>query len=217
MSPPEPLRRFACIGDVHCEDRRLEATLGFLEHEELDAVLCVGDIADGTGDVDRCCSLLAEAGVLCVAGNHDRWLIAGTMRSLPQATLSLSAQSRAWLESLPPTRTFETVVGRLMLCHGVGVDDMAVLRPDTRGYGLQAVLGHIRQQTDLSVVLGGHTHERMVRSLGPFSFVNAGTLHRDFEPGFLVADLSHRELRFHAVAEDGTVTLADVHALPGAD
>jgi predicted phosphodiesterase len=73
------------IGDVHGEDVRLENALRFLE-AQTENVFCTGDVVDGAGDVNRCCALLQEHGVVTVRGNHDRWLLEGSMRDLKEAT-----------------------------------------------------------------------------------------------------------------------------------
>lgn len=209
------IRRFGAIGDIHCEDRALEATLRFLREQRLDRILAVGDIVDGPGDADRCCELLASHDVLTVRGNHERWFLNGEMRELPDSTQEVSVRSERFLRSLPATVELETAAGRLMLCHGVGDDDMAALRPDSRGYDLQAAIMHMRHRDDLSLVVGGHTHQRMVRTVGPFSFLNPGTLRRDHDPGFMLADLLERRVQVWELREDGDVALAEELELPG--
>ncbi|HEY5375715.1 MAG TPA: metallophosphoesterase family protein, partial [Polyangiaceae bacterium] len=79
------LRRAGLIGDIHCEVARLKQVLALFRSLNVDTVLAVGDIADGPGDLTEACSVLEQAGVLAVAGNHDRWLLAGEMRDLPDA------------------------------------------------------------------------------------------------------------------------------------
>jgi predicted phosphodiesterase len=193
------------IGDIHCEDRALEVSLAKLHEMGVDAVLTVGDIVDGFGDVDRTIALLVAHDVIAVRGNHERWFLANEMRQLGDATHEVTDATRAWLETLPPTRELETARGKLLLCHGVGDDDMAVLTPDSRGYGLQTALEPIRNRTDLALVVGGHTHQRMVRNLGPFTFINAGTLHRDFPASFGLVDLVEGRVTFFELDHDQNV------------
>ena len=207
------IRRAGVIGDVHCEDARLATTLAFFRKEKVDAVLSVGDLADGAGSLDRCCELLAGAGALAVAGNHDRWLLDGTMRDLPNATMpeTISETTRAFLRSLPSSLTLESVAGPLLLCHGLGDDDMAQLRPDDYGYALDAntSLQRILSTGGVSVVIGGHTHRRMARKLGEVWFVNAGTLHRAFGPGFVIVDLEGRVARFYDLLDEEEIVPAE--------
>ena len=80
------LRRAGLIGDIHCELGSLQRVIQHFRTWEVDSVLAVGDIADGPGDLTGTCALLEQSQVLAVAGNHDRWLLAGEMRDLPDAT-----------------------------------------------------------------------------------------------------------------------------------
>lgn len=210
-------RRVAAIGDPHAEDRVLEVVLDHVRSSaDVDAVLCTGDVVDGHGDVDRCCALLGTYGAITVRGNHERWLLAGELRTLPNATMTVADETRAFLEALPATFEIETVAGRLMLCHGVGEDDMADLRPDTYGYGLQSIfpLRELQLQRDLGFALGGHTHQRMVRGLPGLTFLNAGTLARGHEPGIIVVDFDRREVELFDVDDAGRVARVGVVALP---
>ena len=106
--------RIGLIGDVHQEDLALAWALGWLSDERVDLVVCVGDIADGFGDLDACCELLDSHGVITVRGNHDRWFLGQTLRDLPQATplAAASAETRAWLAELPASVSLETPAGK---------------------------------------------------------------------------------------------------------
>jgi len=214
VAPAERLRRIGAIGDIHCEDAALDRALSFFDRAGVDLVVSVGDVVDGYGDADRCCELLMERGVVTVRGNHERWLLLGEMRTLPDATADVTAEHRAFLASLPAVQELDTVAGKLMLCHGVGEDDMASLNPDTSGYGLMAIpsLKELMVREDLAFMLGGHTHRRMVREFSGLTVINAGTLHRDFEPCVALLDLGALFVEFHDVGS--TVTLADVQILP---
>jgi putative phosphoesterase len=189
------LRRVGAIGDIHAEDELLAEVLSNMKG--LDAVLAVGDITDGWGDVNRTCALLRENGVVAVRGNHDRWRLAGQHDDLPAASRQLDAASREFLDGLPVTRRFDTARGRLLLSHGLGESDMAGLRSYDEGYALESntPLQRLLADDAQDFVLFGHTHERMVRRIAPVTFINAGTLHRSFATGFLIIDFSVGEVR----------------------
>lgn len=186
------VRRLGLIGDVHAEHRRLDAALEHLLGSGVDAVCCTGDVADGAGDVDACCKLLAAADVLCVAGNHDRWLLADRMRNVPYAhrLCELSPFSCDFIESLPPTRTIATKLGDALLCHGVGENDMRKVWPGTvrmpieRSPELDALidLGQTR------FVINGHLHYRVIVNFEQLALLNAGTLKGEHRPGVSVVD-----------------------------
>lgn len=214
-----PIRRFAAIGDIHAEDRRLEHVLAWLARHPLDAVLSVGDLCDGAGDLDRCITLLRTDNTLGVRGNHDRWFIDDPFRHVEARPATL-----AHLRALPVTRRVPTVRGDLLLCHGVGDHDTIRLHPDhdSSRTGAQTALEALLADPDLHLVVGGHTHKRMVRHFPrragpPLVFINPGTLHRDYPAGFAVVDLERRLVELHDLDERPggalVIDLAETHAL----
>ena len=202
------LRRVGIIGDVHAEDVLLKAALNFFAGENLDVVLCVGDVVDGAGDANRCCELLQQFGVLTVRGNHDRWMLENTMRDLPDATPrdDLTSDNLSFLRELSSTRSFETVAGKLLLCHGMGENDMQEVKPHDEGYALECKdeLQLLLREKTISFVVAGHTHRRMVRDFGGLVVINSGTLLRAHKPCVATADLSERRVQFHDF-EDGVL------------
>ncbi len=196
----QELRAVGIIGNVHCEADALEASLSHLASLGAERILCVGDIVDGTGDPDRCCRLLVDAGALTVAGNHERWLFEGKMRDLPDATqlAALHEATRSYLANLPKTHELETVAGLALLCHGLAEHDMAGVRPDDQGYALennnelQSLIALGRH----AYVVNGHTHQRMLRRVGPLTVINAGTLHRNDDPCFAFVNFEDERATF---------------------
>ncbi|MEM1414585.1 MAG: metallophosphoesterase [Myxococcota bacterium] len=204
----EALHRVGVVGDVHGELNALATGLDALAARGCETILCVGDLVDGPGtdaETEAACRLLRERGVLCIAGNHERWWLANEMRSVPHVTGAMADDVREWIEALPATRRLPTVAGDALLCHGVGDDDLAILYPETKGYALQAVMPALRPlllDDSLRYAVGGHTHRRMARALPGLTFVNAGTLHRDFEVSVSVIDFAERRV-CHVALEGG--------------
>ena len=65
------------------------------------------------------------------------------------------------------------------------------------------------------IILHGHTHQRMVRNLGDWVFINAGTLLYGDSPCFSVVDLSEKWVQFydrHPFMV--TITESERHTLP---
>ena len=184
------VRRMGVLGDIHGEDVALQHALSFFDEQGIETIVSVGDIVDGPGDVDTCCDRLRERGVWTVRGNHERWFLAGEMMELEHKTQELRAENRDFLQGLPSTRTFQTPQGTLLLCHGVANDDMAVLTPETQGYGLQSILPlrDVMLDPDVVFMVGGHTHRKMVRQFVGLIMINAGTLYREHDPCFLLLD-----------------------------
>jgi predicted phosphodiesterase len=186
------VRRVGLIGDLHCEHDALAFALAQLSRLGVDTLLQVGDIADGPGDLNATVALLVEHGVLAVKGNHDRWLLANHLRDVPHAT-ALSDVSPAtvdYLSSLPVTRELRSPRGDVLLCHGLGSNDMAGVKPDQEGYDLSTnlELQMLIRERRYRYVLNGHTHRPMLRGFGSLSILNAGTLLGDFERCFTWVD-----------------------------
>ena len=182
----------------------------------VDAILCVGDLVDGPGDADETLAILESRGVHCVAGNHERWFLEGERRDVADATETLSEGSVRLLRNLSRTRVYDTPAGRAMLCHGVGEDDEAWLRPDTRGYALQDMptLRELMLDDTIQFMVGGHTHQRMVRVFPGLTVVNAGTIHRKDEQTFTVIDFAERTVGFHSASEQDMGNLIEEVPLP---
>jgi putative phosphoesterase len=210
--------RLGIIGDVHAEDERLRVAIDTLAAQNVDRILCCGDLVDGYGNVDRVCTLLALHRVATVRGNHDRWIRDDDMRTLPHAhrMTSLTPLSIELIKSLPPTLTFEVPGGKLLLCHGIGDNDMRRLGPDDDGYAISTNEDLLKVLFDasVSVMVAGHTHTPMVRRFErgggkpALHVINAGTLGRDDEPGFVVLDFAAGRVDFHRIAGDLSVSIA---------
>lgn len=193
------LQRIGLIGDVHAEHQLLDQALTFLGDAEqtggpLDAVLCTGDVADGSGCIEQSCDLLQAHGVYTVSGNHDRWLLNDRVRHVEDAhaLAELSPASRDYLHTLPKTLAFDSPLGPGLLCHGIGNKDLAKVWPGSerlapeRNATLDALIaeGHYR------VVLNGHMHFRCVIHFQDLALLNAGTLKPRHRPGFSVVDFT---------------------------
>ncbi|MFO0555874.1 MAG: metallophosphoesterase family protein [Polyangiaceae bacterium] len=222
------MRRIGLIGDVHTNDELLERALVELRALGAERSLCVGDITDGPGDVLRCCELLSRERVASVRGNHDRWLLTDLSRlspSAPPLPSSIVEQLHrlrdetphfveGYLTSLATTLRVETPLGDALLCHGLGDNDMASLLPeqevDPRWH---PELFELQTDSALRLVLNGHSHRRMVRQVGALTIVNAGTLHREHEPGCVLIDFEDRTVIWLDLSLDRT-TQSILGALP---
>lgn len=227
------MARLGLIGDVHAEDHLLERAIVELRGRGADVILCVGDIADGAGDLARSCDLLARHDVLTVRGNHDRWLVTDlaqdpsdprTRARLPGGMLAHLLKLRestppsvaAYLSSLPATRALSTARGPALLCHGLGGNDMAFVGPeeDPRAHAENMELRELQQSPDVQIVFNGHTHRRGVRHFEGLTIINAGTLARQHDPGAVLVDLSSGEVSWLGFAEGPRTEMTILGAAP---
>ena len=54
---------------------------------------------------------------------------------------------------------------------------------------------------EVQFMLGGHTHERMIRVFPGLTVINAGTIHRKDEQTFTVVDFAATRVSFYSAAE----------------
>ncbi len=205
------------IGDVHAEDELLEAALKYLQTKNAEVVLCTGDVADGAGSVARCCELLRQHNVQTVRGNHDRWLLTAVMRDLPEATdeKTLSGEVLEYLANLSVTREFSSSLGGVLLCHGLGLHDMARVEPDHFGYALESniELQALMRNSNCRFVFNGHTHYPMVRHFAGLTVINAGTLQRKHDPGFLMVHFDYDQVQLLRFGKSNEIILQSTERL----
>jgi predicted phosphodiesterase len=211
--PPGPLKltRIGLIGDVHTERAHLAHALERVSALGVDGILCTGDVVDGPYDVaetEECCALLRRYKVTTICGNHDRWLQDGEMRDLKGAIDPEEAPPEMldFLGGLPPTAEIDTPIGKVLLCHGTGSDDMTGVQPFDHGLALETneALQAILREGRFRYLISGHTHRQMVRVIGSLTLINAGTLLGDQTPCFSVLDFEQRRIQFYEIAADGT-------------
>lgn len=193
------LRRIGIIGDVHAEHRNLELALAHLASLQVDEVLCTGDLVDGLGDIDVCVDLLRDHNVKTVRGNHDRWVLEEKARHIPNAHRldELSDHVIEYLSDLPQQVSVHTTAGALMLCHGVGANDLQKVWPGTQRMPAERSkrLDTIIAEGDYNLMINGHVHYRTIIHFDALTLLNAGTLRGDHHPGFSLLDLEENMVR----------------------
>jgi predicted phosphodiesterase len=219
VTPPTAIlpAKIGVIGDAHAEDERLERALEYFRDVEATVVLCAGDVTDGYGSATRTAELLADHGVLTVRGNHERGTLSNTMRDLPTATdpATLSPRARTFLETRPPTLELASTVGLILLCHGIGSNDMARVKPDDFGVALTSNvdLQQLLHEARFRLVVNGHSHRPMVRRFETLTIVNAGTLKRDEHPCLVVLDFAEKLVDFVPFDAEGRPCPADTRSV----
>lgn len=185
--------RIGIIGDVHAEHEHLAKALSFLEQEGVDTIICTGDLADGRGDIQLCTDLLRDFSVQTVMGNHDRWLLENKVRHIPDAHNrdDLPQEVIDFLSDLPKALHLQTPTGTLMLCHGVGDNDLRKVWPGTTRMPAERSheLDHLLAHREIQMMVNGHVHYRTLIHFNEFTLLNAGTLRGDHHPGFSLLDL----------------------------
>ena len=158
--------RYGIAGDVHANLHALETVLAALRDAGAERIVCPGDVVGYGPRPDECVELLADAGALVVAGNHDLMAIGrlptdrtgGIVRTTIEWTQSaISEATRAWLGELPlELRTDDGLV----VTHGALGDPERYIRDRLAA---RAQLGELAERDpDARALLLGHTHHPMV-------------------------------------------------------
>lgn len=62
---------YGVISDIHSNLEALNAVIEALDHDQVDAILCAGDVVGYGPDPNVCMELVSEKATHCVKGNHD--------------------------------------------------------------------------------------------------------------------------------------------------
>ena len=169
--------RIAFLSDVHGNLIALDACLQRIAELGVDATYFLGDavgyLPDARGALDR----LSVAGIPSQQGNHEAMLLSGAPRSpereavyrLGEARAQLDDQQLQWLATWPTQREVICDGARLLLVHGSPAATLdGYVYPDT---DLTPFAG-----LSFDAVVMGHTHRPFIRTVGPTTFVNIGSV-----------------------------------------
>jgi hypothetical protein len=143
----------------------------------------------------------------------------GTNRSVEDATQPehLIPDSRRYLALLPATLEFPIAGGELLVCHGLGENDLASVRVTDRAEEIHnnLELWALYRRAALRLVINGHTHRREVCRFHHLTVIGVGTLHRKERPCCAIIDIPGQAVEFYDVDGPEAVTLATRISWPG--
>jgi putative phosphoesterase len=182
--------KIAIISDIHGNISALEAVLRDLERQgNADHIVVTGDMFSFGPAPDQVLVKLEQLPrAQFLLGNTDRYLLERTYPSLSngddwQDRLLLSFQWTAkrlgdegfdFLKSLVPFSVIQDRHRQLLAVHGSP-------RSDEEGLTIQTETSDFAVDPQVSVIVGGHTHVPMDRSVGDVRFVNAGSVGIPFD------------------------------------
>ena len=174
--------RIGVIADLHGNLVALDTVLGTLAREQLDRLICLGDVAVLGPRPQHVVARLRDLACPVVMGNTDAWLLAppdpdrsAPMRELADWTAAqLTDGDMAFIRTFPPTLAIPLDgEATLLCCHGSPRSYDEVITATTPDAALDAMLvGHDAAM----IVVGGHTHVQLVRRYGARQIVNVGSV-----------------------------------------
>ncbi|KPN29216.1 phosphodiesterase [Halolamina pelagica] len=198
--------RVALLSDIHANEPALQAVLSDLPSEQVDSVICVGDIVGYGPDPKACVSLVRAHADHCVAGNHDREANTPDRYSghptagpgLQHTYDQLGDDERTWLTELPERRKLPD--------HSITV---AHSHPDpahTDRYVYPDEFSTVGAPVDTDLLAMGHTHVQGAETVDGTLVVNPGSVGqpRDGEPGaaYAIVDIDDQTADLRRVDYD---------------
>lgn len=166
--------RLAVIADIHGNAVALDAALADIE--QVDALVCLGDVAEGGPQPVECVERLREVGCPVVLGNTDEWLVDIVTDGVDPVRVAqgrwtvqqLGDERIAFLQSL--RASFQ--VGDVLCFHGSPRSNEELLQPTTPDEEFEERLAG----ADARVLTGGHIHLQWTRRFRGSLFFNPGSV-----------------------------------------
>ena len=159
--------RVAALYDVHGMVQALDAVLAEPDLASADTIVIGGDVAAGPFPHETLARMRALGDrALWVRGNADRELNGWAREQLGE-------EGAAFLRDLPRGQA----LGRVLFCHATPRSDEEILTAiSPKEAWLEAFAG-----VDADLVVAGHTHMQLDRTVGDVRFVNAGSVGMPYE------------------------------------
>lgn len=165
--------RIGIISDLHCSPAPLAEALQIFADEEVDDILCAGDIAGYYDALEDTIELLRQADCMTIIGNHDQsWL--------EKKPVENDCPIRAYLQQLPQTLELEIEGRRIFAVHASPPSEQhgGIKLLDQQGRVIEerkAEWGERLAGFDYDVLIVGHTHQVYAEQLGELLVVNPGS------------------------------------------
>ena len=184
--------------------------LADVDQREVDAMVCLGDHAQGGPQPVECLELLRGLECPAVMGNSDHFLLTldpgeeevtqGQIERAKWSQSQLSDDLLAFHRSFPPTVEFDIGDGRSLLAfHATPRSREELIGPWMEEEEFRAPFEGLRA----TVFAGGHSHQQWARRLGDGYYVNPGSV------GLPVDHLQSGPTRAEVAAEYAIVTVDD--------
>jgi len=202
--------RVALFSDVHGNGVAFRAMLADVDQREVDAMVCLGDHAQGGPQPVECLELLRGLECPAVMGNSDHFLLTldpgeeevtqGQIERAKWSQSQLSDDLLAFHRSFSPTVELDIGDGRSLLAfHATPRSREELIGPWMEEEEFRAPFEGLRA----TVFAGGHSHQQWARRLGDGYYVNPGSV------GLPVDHLQSGPTRAEVAAEYAIVTVDD--------
>ncbi len=191
--------RVAALYDIHGNLPALEAVLGAVEQEGVDAIVVGGDVLWGPFQ-SECLAALRDRDARFLAGNCERDVLDAVTESSRWCREQLTSDELAFVSAWPASLELDVEgSGRVLFCHATPRSDVENLTRRTPDHDVADALAGL----SADVVVCGHTHVQYDRRVPDRPrLVNAGSVGLPYEgePGAFWAlvgnDVVHRRTAY---------------------
>jgi len=186
--------KIAIISDTHGNLVALEAALHDIESEQVDQIVCLGDVATTGPQPHETIERLRLVGCPIVMGNSDEWALnpgpldmngdaseeeKGKMMELEVwSAKQLSREDHDYIKTFKPTIELSLDDKEKLFCfHGSPKSNKDLLHATTPDGELERVTSG----TTALILAGGHTHTQMIRRFRGMLIINPGSIGLPFE------------------------------------
>jgi len=165
--------RIGLLSDIHAKPAPVAEALSIFKREQVDSIICPGDIAGYFDEVKAAIDLLIESNCQAIIGNHDQ-------AYLEKNSEASNTAEYKFLEALPETLEFNIEGKRVYVVHahppasqhgGIKLLDVdGELIPEQQKYWQRALT-----TLDADVLIVGHTHQVFAEQLGDMLVINPGS------------------------------------------
>ena len=165
--------RLGLVSDVHAAPAALGEALSIFKRNQVDKIICAGDIAGYFEELDVTVELLVESNCLSIVGNHDQAFI-------ETHADETETQAYRFIAALPVRLEFEIEDRRVYVVHAhpPASQHGGIKLLDVDGNPIPEQLTYWQQQlqgADYDVLIVGHTHQVYAQRIGDVMLINPGS------------------------------------------
>ncbi|NAS31858.1 hypothetical protein GTQ40_12800 [Flavobacteriaceae bacterium R38] len=178
--------RTAIISDIHGNAIALKAVLNNIRTQNIDSVICLGDIATLGPSPKECLDLIKNLNCSCILGNHEEALfdpehaddynIKGEVlhNTINWCLKKLNSKDIDFLKTFQRTLTIPISKNVNMLCyHGSPKSSTDSILPTITNQEIDSVINF---NSSIKIAVGGHTHYQMLRKYKDKIILNPGSV-----------------------------------------
>ena len=158
--------RLGIVSDIHCNGAWLAQALSLMG--DVDELICLGDSIYEYRFSNEVVQLLKDREAQVIVGNHEECFF-GPHGARARARPDNDPTLAAWLASQPQRRQLTIGGKRLLLVHSTPWEPRG-----TYVHPGSALLARFAE-AEADFVLYGHTHQQVVRRIGPVLVINPGS------------------------------------------